>query len=289
MKFTSKIKKLTSAALAAGLVSAFALAATASAIPYSGTTTPGLNYPAFNVYTGTPSVGDESDFLRGKEEASTGYINDVNSACTNGTRYTVRVYVHNAADQNKNDGGNGPSVAKNSQVKVNLPASTTASSFSLSSVVSASNATAVSDSMTINCGGKTVALSYVSGSAKQFTVPGGTQALNDSIVAGGAPIGTQSPNGDVWGCWDQRVWVTLTLEVKDVVVPTTPTTPTATPPTTPTTTTTPKQPTKPAAVAAVKPQQLPNAGAGDVAALFALATIGGTLGYRWFLSRQLSQ
>jgi PKD domain len=69
--------------------------------------------------------------------------------------------------------------------------------------------------MTINCGNKRVKLSYVAGSAAQFSSRTGTTALSDSIVTSGASIGTYSPNGDVWGCWDERVWVTLTVRVEE--------------------------------------------------------------------------
>lgn len=220
MKIKSFIKKVTAASLAAALVSVFALSAHTSAVPYDPNN-PGTNYPAFNIYTGTPSVGDEPDFLRGKEETSTGYVNDVNSACNNGTRYMLRVYVHNGANAIHNQGGSGPGVAHGTNVRVNLPsADAEASSFPISSVISANNASSVSDSMAINCNGKKVKLNYVAGTAKQFTALSGTQALSDSIVTTGAPIGTYGPNGDVWGCWDQRVWVTLVVEVKEQ--PTTP-------------------------------------------------------------------
>lgn len=219
MKIKSFVKKATAASLAAALVSVFALTVHSSAVPYDPNN-PGTNYPAFNIYTGTPSVGDEPDFLRGKEETSTGYVNDVNSACKDGARYSLRVYVHNGANEIYNEGGNGPGVAHDAAVRVSLPDSqTAASNFPISSVVSARNASSVSDSMSIDCGGKKVKLNYVAGTAKQFTALSGTQALSDSIVTTGAPIGTYGPNGDVWGCWDQRVWVTLVVEVKEEVTP----------------------------------------------------------------------
>lgn len=214
MKFKSLFKKAT-LFVATAVLASVSLAGTASAIPFTADT-PGTANPAFNVYTGVPTIGDEKDFLRGKEETATGYINDVNSACTNGTRFLLRVYVHNSANQTQNNNGNGPSVAHGSKVRVALPSeNTNASKFNLNSVISATNVSSVSDGMSINCGNKVVKLNYVKGSAKQFTVPGGTQALSDNIVSSGAAIGTQSPNGDVWGCFDQRVWVTLVVEVKE--------------------------------------------------------------------------
>lgn len=202
----------------------------AAQIPYQGENTPGLATPAFNVFTGTPSVGDESDFLRGKVETASGYVNNVEDACATGTRFSLRVYVHNAAADNLNNGGNGPGVAKDTKVRVALP-NATASKFDVASVITASNASSVSDGMTIDCKGKNVDLKYVTGTAKQFVKvvtegpnvhAGGTTALADTIVTTGALVGTDTPNGDVWGCWDQRVWVTLVVEVTEkpvVVVP----------------------------------------------------------------------
>ncbi|OGL30553.1 hypothetical protein A3F37_01640 [Candidatus Saccharibacteria bacterium RIFCSPHIGHO2_12_FULL_41_12] len=187
---------------------------TVSAIPYQAGNNNGTTYPAFNIFTGTPSEGDESDFFRGKEETNPGAsTNVVNSACADGTRMTLRVYVHNGANPDQNQGGSGPGVAHGTKVRVQLPGGPT-SSFNPAAVVSATNASTVSDNMTINCGGRNVNLSYVAGSARQFSVPGGTQGLSDSIVTTGAPIGTYSPNGDMWGCWEQRVWVTLTVVVQ---------------------------------------------------------------------------
>jgi hypothetical protein len=62
-----------------------------------------------------------------------------------------------------------------------------------------------------------------------------------------------------------------------------PVTPPVTPPTTPPATTTPMTPKPPA------PTALVNTGPGSDAAIFAVATIAGTIGYRQFLSRRLSR
>lgn len=263
MKINKLIKKIaltTSLVLVTAVLAAVAVKP-ALAIPYEGDATPGLSYPAFNVYTGTPSVGDEADFFKGKVETDSTYVSDVSSACAAGTRFSLRVYVHNAANQNLNENGNGPGVAHNTKVRVSLP-SNEATSFTNSAVITSSNASSVSDSMTIDCNGRKVALEYVAGTAKQFTVPGGTQSLSDSIVTTGAPIGTNSPNGDVWGCWDQRVWVTLVVTVKE----------SPTPPPTP-----PKPP--------VTPPVLPDTGAGDVIGIFAGVSIIGAVLHRLFLVR----
>jgi hypothetical protein len=221
MKVLTYIKKVAIATAAAAMVGIYGLASNAfAATPYDPSTT-GTTYPVFNNYTGVPQEGDEPDFLRGKEETDSGSsVTNVQSACNTGTRYTLRVYVHNNANQTLNDNGNGPGVAHGTKVRVVLPGQDEASKFNFSSVVSASNATSVSDSMTLTCAnGKKVKLNYVAGSAKQFTGYTGTKALSDSIVTTGAPIGTKEPNGDVWGCFGQRVWVTLTVEVKEVEKP----------------------------------------------------------------------
>jgi uncharacterized protein Veg len=215
MKAILVIKKATIATVAAVLMSAYALTAQVSAIPYTSTH-PGTNYPAFNVFTGVPNEGDESDFLRGKEETNpAASTTDVQSACENGTRYRLRVYVHNSANQTLNASGQG--IARDTKVRVALPGQGEASSFNFSSVISASNATSVSDTMTIKCAnGKKVKLSYVPGSATQFTGHTGTKPLNDSIVTTGAKVGTTEPDGNVLGCFGQRVWVTLVVKVEEV-------------------------------------------------------------------------
>lgn len=210
------IKKALLVALAS-VVTTVIVASPVAAIPYQGANTPALPSPAFNQYTGVPSQGDESDFLRGRESGNGSFVNNVSSACNNGQEFSLQVYVHNGADQNGNNNGSGPSVAHGTRVRIQLPGGTT-SSFNPSATISSSNAGTVSDNMTINCGGRNVNLSYVTGSAVQVNTLSGTQALSDSIVTTGAPIGTMSPNGDVWGCWDQRVFVYLKVKVEVVPV-----------------------------------------------------------------------
>ncbi len=222
MKFKNILKKIGLAGFAFAMVSGYVLAVAqpSYAIPYEGEDTPGLDHPAFNVYTGTPSVGNEADFLRGKLEGTTGYVDPVNAACADGSKFLLRVYVHNAANQGLNNGGNGPGVAHGTKVVVRVPGQVQ-NDFDLSSTISATNAASVTDGLDVNCtnNGKTYRMSFVRGSAFQYSIPGGTQDLSDSIVTTGAPIGTNSPNGDVWGCWDQRVWVGLTVELKEVTPP----------------------------------------------------------------------
>lgn len=213
----NKIKALVIAfaAILVGLFIGF-LTANTSAIPYTGDDTPPSPTPAFNVYTGVPDVGDESEFFYGKVESDATSVKNVTSTCATGTRFALRVYVHNGASQHNNGDGNGPSVAKNTKVKVEVPGDE-ASSFVPEATISASNASAISDTMTITCSdGRVVTMKYVPGTAEQYSALSGVQPVSDSIVTTGAPIGTYSPNGDLWGCWEQRVWVRLIVEVTEV-------------------------------------------------------------------------
>lgn len=214
------IKRLTSLFAVAILVlsaSAIVFSGKAHAIPYTPGGVPGLDHPAFNVYTGVPSYGNEADFLTGHVAGSSNpYTDPVNDACANGTQFGVRVYVHNGANQDLNKNGTGPAVAHNTKVKVSVPG-TTASN--LVGTISASNAASVSDTLKINCNGKTMQLSYVTGSAIQQRMDGSTTPLSDSIVTTGAPVGTKTPNGDMWGCFEQRVLVFLKVKVTETPKP----------------------------------------------------------------------
>lgn len=200
------------------LLTAFVAAPHANAIPFTGDSTPPAPAPAFNVFTGVPDVGNESDFFRVRVDGDSAEpVSDLSSSCETGKKFQFRVYVHNGASQFKNDNGNGPSVAKDTKVKVNLNNANAKSVFDTSANISASNAATVTDGATIRCSdGKVVKLSYVTGSAQQYNPGSGIKPVSDSIVTTGAAIGTNAPDGNMWGCWDQRVWVRLVVEVKEV-------------------------------------------------------------------------
>ncbi len=216
----STIAKAAAVSATALLAAVFATTGVAQAtIPYDGPNTPNSPVPAFNQYTGTPVSGDEPDFLRGKVDGDTGDSkNDVSSTCETGKRFRLRVYVHNNASVAGNQDGNGPSVAHNTKVKVNGVEGAQGSSFVPSATISASNAASVSDTMNITCSdGKQVSMKYVRGSAQQYSGTTGTVGISDDIVLGnGAAIGSKAVDGKMYGCWDERVWVTLVVEVKEV-------------------------------------------------------------------------
>ncbi|MEI7682680.1 MAG: PKD domain-containing protein [Candidatus Saccharibacteria bacterium] len=215
-RFTKLFSGMAVSLLATGMILA-PMKVSALSIPYDGANTPPAPYPAFNIFTGTPSEGDEHDFLRGKVKGDTNAsTNVVNTACDTGTTFTLRIYVHNGASQYNNGTGDGASVAHGVNVKVgNITG--TGTTFTPDAFISASNAQTVTDDMRINCtNGQQVTMSYVKGTAQQFTGGHGYQPVSDNIVTTGAAVGTNGPDGNVWGCWEQRVWVTLDVTVTKV-------------------------------------------------------------------------
>ncbi len=204
--------------------------ATAHAIPYTGDTTQASPVPAFNVFTGdipAPAPpGGEQNFFQGRvpvngdlSDAHTQYVDPVSTTCTDGEVMQMRVYVHNGASAANNDNGNGPSVAHGTKVAVNLNNGSAKTAFNPSATISASNAASVSDGLSINCNGQKVELQYIKGSAEQYTLSNGFESLSDSVVTNGALIHSEKVPGDVWGCWQERVYVLLAVKV---VKPTTP-------------------------------------------------------------------
>jgi len=230
MKKFNLLKKL--AIQATGLIAGLLIVTgTAHAIPYTGPTTPPSPVPAFNVFTGNnlpapmPTDG-EQDFFQGRvpvggniNDPTTPFTDPVNSDCTNGQIVQLHIYVHNGASQYDNNNGTGPSVMHGAQVKVALPSATQkATQFQPVATLSANNAASASDSVTINCNGSPVELQYVPGSASQYSIGSGVVPLSDNIVSTGVPIQSEKVPGDVWGCWNERVYVIL--QVKVVVPPT---------------------------------------------------------------------
>src|SRR5665213_1398500 len=230
MNITNIFKKtsLGLATVLAGLL----ISGTAHAIPYTGDTTVASPVPAFNVFTGdmpAPAPKDgEPDFFQSRvpvngdpNDASTQYTDPTSTDCTNGKVIELRVYVHNGASADNNNNGTGPSIAHGTKVSVALPGGQ-ATSFDPTATISANNAATVSDGATINCNGQSVKLQYVSGSASQFSLGTGVMPLSDAIVNGGVSIQSEKVPGDVWGCWNERVYVVLSVKVVNVPTPPTP-------------------------------------------------------------------
>lgn len=232
----------------------------------------GADHVVFNSFVNNPVVGDERPFFAGSLNGAN--VQD-RIKVNNGDVIVLRAYVHNNADPNKI--GQAAALAKNVKIKVLIP-SAKQSDQNLVAFISASNANpgTVNDTMSLY-GDKEFTLEYVAGSAQFAHKADGTnevtEKLNDTIVGSN---GTYL--GDIHGCFQYSGYVTLKVKVN---MPTTPTPPTppkppVTPPTTP--------PATPGA-----PTKLVNTGPGETAALFAVAMIAGTLGYRQYLSRRLSR
>ncbi len=244
MKKFNLFKKLTTGmiALIVGVMLYAGMAhASATTNPYTGPSTNATPVPTFDSYVPTPGYplpapapsDGEPDFLQGRvpvnndpsADSSTPYSDPVNSTCSNNQIIQLRVYVHNNADSALNNNGTGPSVMHGTKVKISLPGDTTQSTkFVPDATLSANNAASVNDTVTINCSGQPVELQYVAGSASQYSIATNTVTpLSDSIVTSGAPIMTYNVPGDVWGCWNQRVLVVISVKIvvpkNPVVIP----------------------------------------------------------------------
>jgi len=219
-------KKITLALASFAAVALIATGVSHAAIPYTGPTTTPSPVPAFNVFSGSnlpapmPSDG-EQDFFQGRvpvngnlNEGTTAFADPVNSSCTNNQIIQLHIYVHNGASQYDNGNGSGPSVMHGAKVQVSLPdSSTSATTFSPTATLSANNAATVSDKVSVICNGQPVELQYITGSASQYSIGSGVLPLSDSIITSGASIQSEKVPGDVWGCWDERVYVVLAVKV----------------------------------------------------------------------------
>ncbi len=207
---------------------------------------------------GNPGQIEQGDIYRVKNITSnSAFADNITASC--GDTVEFRVRIHNG----------GPETLTNVKVAATL---NSASSTSHGSQVSLSADNNLHDAVvTANAGVNTSAAtsaSYVSGSTQLLnysTTPGGEsvlQNLPDGILSGGVNIGSIGP---------------LTTDTEEVQFqaklncPAAPVTPPATP-----------------GVGAA-PTALVNTGPGSDIAIFAVAMIAGTIGYRKFLSRRLSR
>ena len=191
---------------------------------YQGQDTALFNNPIFNEYYDVPGgVGDESDFVRikTKEGTNADFKSTLNSVCEEGSEYTVRTYVHNGANPELNENGQGSAVAHDVVVAMQAELGQEKSNFNFKSTISSSNAASVSDSAMLKCGQKIVKLSLVPNSVSVYSKPTGTNTAPDSAVNGSLKIGSRSVgSGDVWGCWEDRVFVRYDVVVEEVEEPT---------------------------------------------------------------------
>lgn len=230
---TSFIKK-SATVVAAGLFVAIAavlsLAGSASAIqiPYvEGQPLPSIEKPVFNTFTNLPNgVGNEADFVRIRpstgDVADNGeggvrnalYVNGHRSDCEIGNKFDVRTYIHNGASEEFNDNGNGSAIAHETVARMNAPLNSRNTTFTFSSSISAKDVSPVTDTARLYCNGGEVMLKLVPKSVKVYSKHYSWQQAPDSSVNGNLPIGSRTfGNGDVWGCWNERVVVAYIVEV----------------------------------------------------------------------------
>lgn len=238
---------------------------------------PGADYVTFNSFTNAPEYGDERAFFDAKDATITtpgGYQDVMN--VKDGQKITMRVYIHN--DANPNAIGEANATAKNTKLQILLPTSKK-TSLSAYAQISADNAQPnfVSDSVDLTAG-KPFTVTFDKTAPVNITYrPNGTgdfvtRALPSASFANDSTLNANF--GDWKGCFNYSALVTVTAVVHMDQTP-----PPVTPPVTP-----PATVVKPAAA-----KQLPNTGAGDVAAIAAGAGILGMIGYRRFLSRRLAK
>jgi hypothetical protein len=229
----------------------FGGSAAADCFQYNASGFPTQATPIFNNVCGVPNVGNESDFVRIRQnnagnDKSDLHLNDftgstLTAACNSGDKFDLINYVHNDAypqDNPDQNPSNPSAVAKN--VRENLTAALgTNSQFTFGDTVTADNAATVSDTANLDCNGKQVQLSLVPHTVHIFSVAyGGSNGagawvdLTDGTVNGGpTPMGatnagaSSATSGTQWGCWNY-----LTVVVYEVTTTVIPPTPQVTPP-----------------------------------------------------------
>lgn len=175
-----------------------------------------LTGPVFNSFINTPSYGDERAFVdarRSDQTASGSYKNVLNDVTGGSKEVVIRTYVHNNANSSTNASGLG--IAKNAKVRIALP---TAESQTLRArgYISADNASPALVEDTVDLvGSQKFKVEYVPGSAIIYNngayKNGGK--LSDNVVTTGAPIGYDSLNGKLPGCFEYEAVVQIRVRI----------------------------------------------------------------------------
>jgi len=220
-KFLSILRrapKRTTAALAI-LAAVIALPATIHAWGPSDRATYTFANPAdhvtFNSITDNPSVGDERNFVRIKEDTTTSTYQD-STNLEPGKVYQVMVYYHNNAATSLNASGVG--VAKGVTLKMEMPGVVKSGvNAAFTGSISATNATPGTvwdEAYGKNATSSDVALRYVADSAV-VTSNGAVNGakLPDSLFTTGTSLGYDSLNGVLPGCNQFAGYVTFKVRV----------------------------------------------------------------------------
>lgn len=157
----------------------------------------------FNSITDNPAYGDERNFFRIKDAATSGTYTD-ELKVEPGKTYRGYIYVHNNASKVLNDAAHDyKGIALNTQLRVNLPNSVTPGSKArINAYITADNAQPkqIWDEAYMTAD-SAVAIRYVPNSAKFYNNgPTNGATIADSFLTTGAPLGFDSLNGRIPGC-----------------------------------------------------------------------------------------
>lgn len=170
----------------------------------------GFNSVVFNSFVNVPNgIGDERDFFRGGVVGNnTPWIDPVNDTKNDDT-VEAKIYIHNNAKSALNTAPGAPGVAKDVNVKVELPTGIK-TSHEAKATISASNAspTSVYDTLGFTgVNGSQFELEYIPGSAKLHS-NGSATAIADTLVTTGVNIGDQN------GCFEFVREITFRMKIK---------------------------------------------------------------------------
>ena len=162
------------------------------------------DHVTFNSITNNAKHGDERNFVQIREAGTGTYGEDVE--LTPGKEYEVYVFYHNNASTTLNDAEhNYAGIARNSQMRVQMPASVAAGEKArITGFVSADNAqpkTVWDEAYATSTSNEDIALRYVEDSAT-ITNLGATNGstLSSDLLKGGVSLGFDELNGDLPGC-----------------------------------------------------------------------------------------
>ena len=171
-----------------------------------------MNGPVFNSFINTPSYGDERYFVDGRrtDQPASSTADTIKDVTEGSHQLTIRMYVHNNANQDTNASGKG--IAHNTKVSLELP-KVSGSALQAVGAITADNAAPheVTDTVYMTAS-RPFHVSYVPGSARLLRGNASYQ-LSDSIASGGALIGNTVMDGNLPGCFDYAALVEVTVNV----------------------------------------------------------------------------
>jgi uncharacterized repeat protein (TIGR01451 family) len=174
------------------------------------------DHPTFNSFINGPFIDDERTFFEAQGPAHAG-TNDYFDPLENvkpGDELVLRTFIHNIADPRENgENLDGPVVAENTKVRIDLPETISANQ-QATSYISADNAVPGVVSDTVDLKGTTpFGLEYVPGSAWADSHLATNMDVSDSIVTDGALVGFEESNGIVPACFEYQILVYVKVKV----------------------------------------------------------------------------